>query len=179
MTTETAPLSKSLAKLRSEFDRTFASPPPHPEEERESLICLQVAGQALVVRTRHINSVAKCRRILPIPTHVPGLLGITAIRSSLLPVYDLAALLGLSIPAKRSDWLLITGSETPVAFVFDDLEGQLEIERSGLYESDASASEKHLRLVAKLGTAHRAVIDLPGIVEEIRKTAGVLSPVKE
>jgi chemotaxis signal transduction protein len=179
MTTEMASGSKSAADLRLEFDNTFAAPPPGPAEDRESLITLRVAGEALAVRTRHITGVAKRRRIMPVPSRVPGLLGITAIRGALLPVYDLAVLLGLPAAASEGSWLILTNPETPIGLIFDEFEGQIEIERACLYESESSRAREHLRLVARIGAAHRAVIDMPGIVEEIRKTAGALQPLKE
>ena len=179
MTTETAPRSKSVADLRRDFDNTFAAPPAGPGEDRESLISLRVTGEALAVRTLHVTGVAKRGRILPVPTSVPGLLGITAIRGTLLPVYDLAALLGLPAAAAEGAWLILTNPKTPIGLIFDEFEGQMEIARACLYESDGSDARKHLPVIARIGAANRAVIDIPGIVAEIRKTAGVLEPMKE
>jgi len=179
MTAETSSHSKTVADLRREFDNTFAAPLAGPREDRESLIALRVAGQAFAVRTLHVNGVAKRRRIVPLPSRVPGLLGITTLRGALLPVYDLAALLGLPAGAGEGTWLLLARNETPIGLVFDEFEGQVEIERACLYESNGSGERQHLRLVARIGSGHRAVIDIPGVVEEIRKTAGVLEPVKE
>ena len=180
MTTEIATLSKSLADLRQEFDNTFAAAPRGRGEGRESLITLCTGGEALAVRTMHITGIAKRRRIMPVPTtRVPSLLGITAVRGTLLPVYDLAALLGLPAAAGEGSWLMLASRETPLGIIFDEFEGQVEIERTSLYESNSSGSCKHLRLMAGIGAAHRAVIDVPGIMEEIRKTAGVMEPAKE
>ena len=181
MSAETILLSKSAAELRLQFDNTFAAPPPGRAEGNESLLTLRAAGVALAVKTLHITAVAKPRRIVPVPTRVPvpGLLGITALRGTLLPVYDLAALLGLPAPVRESSWLMLTGPETPVGIIFDEFEGQIEIDRKCLYESGGYGSRKHLRVTAKVNDAHRAVIDIPGIVEEIRNTAGVLEPAKE
>ena len=179
MNAETVSRSKIVIDLRRDFDQTFAVAPTSPVEENESLITLRVAGEALAVRKLHITGVARRKRILPIPTLVPGLLGITAIRGALFPIYDFASLLELTAPAGEGLWLMLTNPEAPIGLVFDEFEGQMEIERACLYESDSSGSRKHRRLMAKVGAAHRAVIDIPGIVEEIRKAAGVLEPVKE
>ena len=179
MSAETTLLSKSAAELRLQFDNTFVAPPPGPAEGNESLITLRAAGEALAVKMLHITAVAKRRRIVPVPTRVPGLLGITVLRGTLLPVYDLAAILGLPAPAGERSWLMLTGPETTVGLIFDEFEGQIEIDRACLYESGSSGSRKHLRVTAKVNDTHRAVIDIPGIVEEIRKTAGVLEPAKE
>ncbi len=177
--TGTAPGSRSAAELRREFDSSFAAPLPGPGEGRESLIALNVAGEALAVRTLHLAGVAKRRRIVPVPTHVAGLLGIAAIRGGLLPVYDLAAILGLPAPAGEGSWLMLTGAETPIGLVFDEFEGQVEIERACLYESAGSGSSQHLRLMARIGAGRRAVIDIPGLVAEVRQRAGLPDPAKE
>jgi chemotaxis signal transduction protein len=176
LTIEATSGSKSAADLRLEFDTAFASPPAGPSEDRESLITLRVGGEGLAVKTLHIAGIAKRRRITPIPTHVPSLLGATAIRGALFPVYDLAALLGLPAPAREGAWLMLSGLETPIALIFDEFEGQVEIERACLYESESSREQEHLRLVARIGSGHRAVIDIPGMIAEIRKTAGLLDP---
>jgi len=168
-----------VGEVRREFDNTFAAPPAGPPADRESLITLRVAGEAFAVRTMHITAVVNGRRIMPVPTRVAGLLGITALRGALLPVYDLAALLGLPAGAGPGAWLMLTNRETPVGFTFHEFEGQMEIERACLSESGSAGSRKHLCAMARVGTANRAVIDVPGLVEEIRKRAGVTEPVKE
>ena len=171
--------SRSVADMRREFDNTFAAPPAGPSEDRESLLTLRVAGEAFAVRTVQVTGVAKRGCIMPIPTRVPGLLGISALRGALIPVYDLAALLGLPAAASKGSWLILTNRETPVGLLFDDFEGRVEIERACLYESGSSISLKHVCLFARVGAANRAVIDVPGLVEEIRKRAGVTEPAKE
>jgi len=169
----------AVENLRREFDRSFQAPPGATEENHESLVTIRVAGEALAVRTRDITEVARHTRIVPVPTRVPGLLGITAIRGALFPVYDLAALLGFPPAAGLGSWLMLTNRETPVGLAFDELEARVEISRACLYGGEPSLARAHLRLVARLEAGHRAVVDIPGIVEQIRKTAGVLEPVKE
>jgi len=179
MTAETAGASRTAEDMRREFDAAFAAPPRVLGEGGEALITLRVAGQALAVRKSHIAGVARCKSILPLPTHVPGLLGITALRGTLLPAYDLASLLGLPAPAAEGAWLILTGAETPLALIFEKFEGQVEIDGACLYENANSREHERLRVLAPIGDAHRAVIDIPGIVAEIRKAAGLPEPAKE
>ena len=171
-------LVQSVAEMRGEFDNTFATPPADPNEDRESLITIRVAGEALAVRTAHVTGLAKLRRIVPVPSRMPALLGITAVRGALFPAYDLATLLGFPATGNEHTWILFANRETPVGLVFDEFEGQVEIDRTGLCQSESSNSREHLRQVAKVGAGNRAVVDLPGLVDKIRKSAGLIEQQK-
>lgn len=171
-------VSQSLAEMRREFDSTFAAPPADLREDRESLITIRLAGEALAVRTAHVTGLAKLKRIVPVPSRMPALLGITAVRGALFPAYDLASLLGFPATGSEHSWILFANRETPVGLAFDEFEGQVEVDRTGLCQSDSSNSREHLRQVAKIGAGHRAVVDLPGLVEKIRKSAGLIEQEK-
>lgn len=173
MTFEKPLVSSRAADLRQEFDESFSFPAKGSNEGHQSLIALRVAGEALAVRTPDVTGIAKRKGITPLPGQVPGLLGLTVVRGSLLPVYDLAVLLGLPGAGGSGPWVMFTNRETPLAFVFDDFEGQIEIKQASLDDSESPLSHKHLRSTALIGATHRAVIDVPGIVEEIRTRAGV------
>ena len=161
-----------VEELRREFDSGFAAPPPVEEEDRESLINIRLAGEALAVRTLDITEVTRPKRITPLPTRVSGLAGVTANRGVLLPVYDLTALLGLPAAAGRGSWLIVADRETPVGLLFDELEGRVEIDRRCLCENRTSGARAHLRMIVRLGAGNRAVVDIPGLVEQIRTVAG-------
>ena len=179
MSSETAYRRLVVAELRREFDNSFAALPETPGDGRAVFLNIRVGGEALAVRTLHITGLAKRRRIVALPTSVPGLLGVMALRGDLLPVYDLAALLGLPACDREPGWLIFAHGKTPVALCFDELEGQIEVDGACLSDTGGSRVHKHLRLMARMDAGPRAVIDIPGIVIEIRKTAGLVKPVKE
>lgn len=99
-----------LAALRRSFDEAFAVPPRLREEGLEHLLLIRVAGEALALKTLHVTGLVRIGRILPIPSRIPELLGITGIRGTLVPVFDLAALLGFH-PGERNP----AGSRSPAA----------------------------------------------------------------
>lgn len=165
--------------MQREFDNSFVASPTGTVENRESLIAIRVAGEAYAVRTNQITGLAKLKRIVPVPSRVPGLIGITAVRGALFPAYDVATLLELSPVNGERAWVMFADRETPVGLVFDQFEGQVEIDCAHLYESDSSSSHKHLHQMAKVGPNNRVVIDIPGLVEDIRKSAGLIEPAKE
>lgn len=165
--------------MRQKFDQSFAEQPAAIVEHHEALIAIRVAGEAYAVRTAQITGLAKLKRIMPVPSLVPGLLGITALRGALFPAYDVAALLGLSAAGGEHTWIMFADGDMPVGLVFDQFEGQVEIDRACLYESDSSSSSELLGQIARVGGDSRAVINVPGLVKEIRKNAGFIEPAKE
>jgi len=110
------------AAFREEFDHAFAGPLNIGKRNFEAWICFRSGGEKLAVRTGQIAGVARRKRIQPIPTVAPGLLGITALGGVLFPVYDLGPLLGLPVAAGTDGWFLLAGGvTTPVAFLVDQM----------------------------------------------------------
>jgi len=144
----------------------------------EPMIAFRTAGVALAVRVHHITGITKRGVILPVPSTVPELLGVAVVRGVLVPVFNLAALLGLP-PSAELQWFLLTNRETPVAFAFDGLDGRVEVERAHLYVDETASQRKHTHELAEVGSTVRAVIDVPGLMEAIRQSAGLITPAKE
>ena len=179
MSGEPASVAQCVVEWRREFDSTFAAPLRSAERNRENLVLIQAGGAALAVRATDITGLAKLPRITPLPSRVPGLLGIIAVRGVLFPAYDLAGLLGLSAGGSERAWVVFAKCETPLGLVFDQFDGQVEIDRACFNASDGSVLHQHGRQMANLGATQRAVIDVPGLVEEIRKRAGLAESAKE
>jgi purine-binding chemotaxis protein CheW len=167
------------AEMRLEFDNSFARPSASSSTDRESLLTFRAGGEALAVRVLEITGMAKRKAIQPLPGNVPALAGITTLRGALVPVYDLAGLLGLPPSSGSGSWLLLAGRETPVALLFDDFEGQVEIGREALFNNDKTGSPGCARVLVRLGDAHRPVIDVAGLLEEIRTRAGRMETAKD
>ena len=168
-----------LAALRHSFDEAFAVPPQLREEGLEQLLLIRVAGEALALKTLQVTGLARIGRILPIPSRIPELLGITGIRGTLAPVFDLAALLGFHPGGAQPRWLALTCGETQIALAFDQIEGQIAVSRTSLYEHQASSAREHIKEVARMDHAVHAVADIPAIVEAIRRRAGLINSNKE
>jgi chemotaxis signal transduction protein len=164
----------TLAQLRSAFDRSF-SVPAQSREDRESVIQIRVGGEVFAVRAGHIAGLVKSRKIVPLPSRIPELLGVAALRGSLIPVYDLAALLGISPGVSGPSWLMLVPCDTPIGLAFDGFEGQQEPE----WLSGEQSARQHVRQLVRIGPAVRAVLDIPGLAETIRKRAGLVEPAKE
>jgi chemotaxis signal transduction protein len=178
MSKEVAPQMDRVAQLRGAFDRTFQLPYQLKAKDVEAMIAFRTAGVPLAARVQHITGVIKRGVILPIPSIVSELLGVAVVRAVLVPIFDLAALLGLP-HGSEPQWFMLMNRETPIALAFDALEGRVEVERKRFYVDETSSHRKHIHQLAEIGSVVRAVIDVPGIMEAIRQSAGMIAPAKE
>ncbi|MGA2992403.1 MAG: chemotaxis protein CheW, partial [Candidatus Korobacteraceae bacterium] len=111
--------------------------------------------------------------ILPVPSRVPELLGITGVRGTVVPVFSLAALLGFSSNATEPRWLMFCGAkQAPVAFAFDELEGHFEVPGTDVYVREAERG--YVNETARDGSRLRAVIGIARLVHQVtqRKQPG-------
>ena len=163
---------EALNQLRRAFDEAFAAPVVDQSEDFATLIAIRVAGQPFALRATEIAALAKRRRIVPAPSRVAELLGLAGIRGELVPVYDLAALLGLSRNGEPQ-WLALIHQEAKLALAFDTIEGLVEIRKTDQFTDDTGPSGSHVRQLARIGAETRAVVDIAAVAETIRQHAGL------
>jgi len=164
----------ALEQLRSAFDETFAVP-FRSREDQESVIQIRVGSEPFAVRPGHIAGLVKSRKIVPVPSRIPELLGASALRGSLIPVYDLAAMLGIPPGVTGPTWLILAPGDPPIGLAFDGFEGRQVPE----WFSDEQGERQYVRQLVRIGSAVRAVLDIPGLAEAIRRRAGLAEPAKE
>jgi purine-binding chemotaxis protein CheW len=152
--------------LREAFDRAFAEPPAVERRESLDLLSIRLGGDPFALRLAETAGLFSDRKITPVPTPLRELRGVAGVRGALVPVYDLAAVMGYP-PTTTARWLVIA-REAPVAFAFDIFEGQLRIDSSGLIAHEASGRE-HVRQVARAADLSRPVVDLPSVIAAIGK----------
>ena len=162
-----------LGALRRAFDHSFAAPPPCGVAEHQSLIVIRVAGETLVLRAGDITGIARRKRLVPLLSRSPELLGLAGIRGVLVPVFNLAAILALPTCGGEPGWFALAMRETPIALAFDEFEGQVEVERTCLYDDQTAPARPHVRQLVRIGPVVRPVIEVPSILEAIRKNAGL------
>jgi chemotaxis signal transduction protein len=168
---EVAAPSNVLAALQTEFDRAFAAPPViRQSEQEEHFLALRVATEPYVVRIREIAAIARQRKTITLPGTVPEFLGITGVRGASLPVYSLAALLGLGREPRESKWLLLCGHEDPVALTFAEIEGHYTIRSAEVFSADRAANARSVigQFVA-IGEAAWPIISLPALIAAVKK----------
>jgi purine-binding chemotaxis protein CheW len=115
-----------LEELRAAFDRSFAEAPRDDRPDHEDLVTLRCAGELYAVRLRHVSALVTDKNVTPLPDSVAELLGIAGFRGTLVPVYDLGAVLGHGA-TRTARWLLLTAVSPRVALAFESFQGHLRV----------------------------------------------------
>jgi purine-binding chemotaxis protein CheW len=153
--------SDRAARLRRDFDATFAAPPrPHREAGRRFLL-VTVAGVPCAVPMDESASVHRSPVISPLPARLPAFRGVATMAGAVVPVYDLAARLGFT-GATTGDWLIASAGRHRVALLVDGVEGYAEADASA---SDAAGT---ITLLTIHGTPRR-LVSLAGIVDALER----------
>ncbi len=120
-------LEDRAALLRRDFDRSFAVPPECERADGERLIAVTIAGHPHALRLSEVTGLLAGRRIVPLPSSVSSFLGIAGYRSLIIPVFDVAVLLGYP-PASEPRWIALAGtSELPIGLAFEHFEAQIRM----------------------------------------------------
>jgi purine-binding chemotaxis protein CheW len=154
MNSSRARLAERAAELRQAFDQSFAEPRRSEDIVQEDFLILHVGAEKYAIRCAEIAGVFVDKKITTVPGQAAYVLGLAGFRGNILPVHDLRLLLGQ--PAGGPPRWLAVAAAAPIAFAFDDFDGQRRI---------VSAN-----IVAREGDAH-------GHISEYVQDAGWVGPV--
>jgi len=155
--------------LRREFDAAFARVAGRQDAPVEELLMIRVSGDPYALRLAECAGLFVDRRITPLPTAVPELLGLAGFRATLVPVYDLRTLLGYT-RGETPRWMVSAKGGTVVALGFDAFEAHERVDRASLVADDAPAQRHAPRLVRLPGGA-RPLLSVPSLLEAIEARA--------
>jgi chemotaxis signal transduction protein len=178
----TAPsgLEQRLLGFRRAFDQAFAVAPITAVEAFEDLLAVRVAGDPYALRVREITGLVASRKIVPLPSRRPELLGVAGNRGSLVAVYSLAALLGYGADSKPASWLALAGSGEPIGLGFEEFEGFLRVRSGDVHAAHAAEGAKpHVAQVVVVGNQARRIVDIPSTLAALDVHTGVAGPLKE
>jgi chemotaxis signal transduction protein len=165
-------------ELRRAFDRSFADAPRvDTDATYVDLLAIRVGGDGYALRLAEVAGLFVDRVVSPLPTSVPELRGLAGFRASLVPVYDLAALLGYPT-ADAPRWLVSMAGVVTVALAFDRFDAHVRVAHGALAVADAGA-RGHVREVARTSDGVRAVLHLPSVLEAINARAPDVARPKE
>lgn len=169
-----------VEELRRAFDCSFAEAPRSDVASLEDLLEITVGGTPYAVRITEISGLFADRKITPLPTTVPELLGITGFRGSVLPVYDLAAMLGYPIAAAaKARWLAIAAA-LPVGLAFERFERHQRIGRHAIVaQVRGDGQVRHVRDVFQSRETVRPIVSVASVLEAITSRVGPGRPGRE
>jgi CheW-like domain len=87
-------VSEGVRGLRAAFDQSFAAAKEIHDVAYLDFLSIRIAPDVFALRLSEIAGLHAGSKLAPAPSLFPELLGITAFRGVLTPVYDLGALLG-------------------------------------------------------------------------------------
>lgn len=156
----------SAAALRQAFDRSFAEPPSVDAAALHDLLDLRVGSARYALPVTDLSALMADTKITPIATPVPALLGITALRGTMLPVYDLGAVLGVA-PEPAPRWIAVAAGRTPVGLAFARFEGHLRV-RADSIVSEVRSGSPHVQQVVRLDGGHSlALVSVASVLDAI------------
>jgi len=169
------PLGRQASQLRRAFDRSFADPPRETAADMEDFLAIRIAAAPFALPLREVTGLFADKHISPVPSGVRELLGIAGFRGTIVPIYDLGALLGYA-PSSAPRWLAIA-AKAPVALAFDALDGHLRLSRDAI-ATDAQARQRHVRESA-CAPQPRPIIRLASVLDAIERRARGLATTAE
>jgi len=173
------PFERLAVDLRRAFDASFATPMESAELDEEAFVAIGVADTPYAVRLSQIRGIHAEKTLVRLPSPLPSLLGVTGIRSDVIPVYGIRSFLAHPIETEAPRWLLLAGSAETVALAFDRFEGHLRVPRANVADVRGDASTSHVRKVVALADTKRPLIDVESIVSEIRRQVAAAGLDKE
>jgi chemotaxis signal transduction protein len=157
-------LLQRVAELRRSFDESFAKSHVLAASASVDLLVLRVERQLYAVRLSQIAGFQVAKKIVALPSPISELRGLIALRGTLIPVYDLGALLGH--PSSRTPATLVLAKQAPIAFALDAFDHHLRVERESIARS-ASAVD-FVREVVRTDEIARPILDLDAVVSAVK-----------
>jgi purine-binding chemotaxis protein CheW len=162
----TADFVRLVRAMREEFDRSFVEPLVLSRPAEDDLLALQISGHDYAVRLSEIAGLHENRSMVSVPSPVPELLGLSAFRGVLVPVYDLALLLGFGA-ATRPRYLLLTREPHSVALAFDTLTAHLRVARAESAVTHREAERGHVLGATEHHGALYPILSIASLLESI------------
>jgi purine-binding chemotaxis protein CheW len=160
-------ISERAAELRRSFDRSFVEVQHFEPILTEDFLSIHVGGDPYVLRLAEIAGLFTDKRITEVPTRVAELKGVAGFRGTMVPVYDLAALLHYP-PSKATRWMVLAQA-APVALAFDAFDGHFRFPRQAVTSRAEADSHGHVRQIVHAEDGPRSIVHLPSVIAAIRK----------
>lgn len=173
MNTTVTELEGKIAEMRRLFDESFAVASAGRPAALEPMLAIGAGGEPFALRVREISGLAvNNEKVVPVPSRVPELLGLTGIRGVVIPVFSLARLLGFDAEGGPTRWLVFAGErQTPIALAFETMERLFEVSSSEIFARQDASAHRYVGATVRTDTTLRGVISIPALVEHIKSHA--------
>jgi chemotaxis signal transduction protein len=156
--------------LRRSFDQSFAEVERPARASFQRFLGLTIGDAAYAIRVNEVTSLAPVRKIVPVPSAQPELMGLCGHRGAVLPVFDLGALLGHGA-TERVRWLVLCGVPDVVALAVSLLDGQIEAPTSAVRPVRHPDDRKHTTALLE-GNPVRRLISVESVLSAIANQGG-------
>jgi len=174
-----APARKlSAAALRESFDASFARPASPAAAPGEHMLAVRIAGEPWLLRLAEIAGLYVDLRVAWLPSAVPELRGTASLRGGIVPVYDLAALLGHP-GGEPARWLASTAGRERVGLAFERFEAHLTVAPGRVVPSGDGRGHRHVAGIVREAEEARPVLDVGSVLETIAAAALAGRPAQE
>lgn len=163
MRTNVSQLENRLTELRTGFDGAFALSPVEVADNLIELAMIVAGGQRYAIQLRQLSGLEANLRITSVPADLPGLLGLSAVRGHLVPVFDLASLLGASPSGQAPRWVALHFGREFIGLGFDEFEGSRRVPSQALGVQDSAPGQQVIRVES--GLVH--IVDVPAVISRI------------
>lgn len=170
MKSEETLFAERITALRSAFDQAFAAAPSGASVRTTAFLAMTAGGDPYALRLAEISGLFVDKKVVPLPSKSPDLLGLASFRGALVPVFDLRILLGY--PAGTSPrWLVLVAPKSPVGLAFDHLDGYLDLTHEAIAQREKGTEHRRPFLAETLSAAGvvRPVISVASIIETIKQ----------
>jgi chemotaxis signal transduction protein len=179
------PFAHAARGLREAFDDSFAHAPETGTSRFEDFLAVRIGADPYAIRLADITGLYCDRKIVPIVSQAPQLLGIASFRGTMAPVYDLPGLLGYADRQTRR-WLVLAGAHSSVGLGFDRFEAYARVPEDRVHDAGAGDPvRQHVRgAVQSVDDSAktyvvRPIIHMASVLEAIARRAASDSPLKE
>ncbi len=160
-------------RLRKEFDRGFAEPQPDLEPGGAALLALRAGGLDWALPLDGLGFLTRAVEVAPYAGCHPAFRGLATLRGEAVPVWDLAALLGLPARESAAPWLARGAGADPWALAFEAHAGLVRPRAGEVADvPDAGGAGGFARGVLRLGGARRAILDWGRLRAAVLKAKG-------
>jgi chemotaxis signal transduction protein len=136
-----------------------------------SYVRMKVAAEAYAMPVEHVLEASELARVRAVPGARPELLGVSNLRGQILPVVDLARLLGIHRTARPSRLLVAEARGFRVGFALDEVSGISDLGELEEPSTPAEGAERGLLIGTALSDGELVgVVDVPRVFDALDGT---------